>query len=223
MPKPKRITRRDLRKNELAEALQKAVRYVRHNVRTVQIGIGIVAVTVLIITGISFFVKKAVQQKEREFVQALVLFHYPGKEDAQRYKDAKDAFSRFLSKYKKGRLSKLALFYKGLSEKGLSEYGSAEKSFESFISQYSKDRIVTSCLVNLGNIYEEKGEYRKAIEAYEKVVNLDDFLSGYAKFRISRCYEKLGERKMAEKLRYELAQISSPWIKKEFSLGTSTF
>lgn len=211
MPKPKRITRKDLRKNEVVELLQKSVVFVKKNPEKLKIGAGIFAGLFFLICLISFFINRVVGGKDNAFFQTFNSFHL-GQTSEEKWKGGKVAVEGFLAKYNKGDLAKVASYYKGLAERGLKDYPSAEKTFSS--RKDSDDWLSTPSLVNLANIYEEKADYQKAIDIYKKVTK-DQFLYEYASLRIAKCYKALGKKSQAETIYRELAKIGSEWLQAE--------
>jgi len=220
MPKPKRITRKDLKKNEVAEFLRESVIFVKDNPEKLKLGAGIFAGALFLIWGISFFINRIGEGKETAFFQTFNSFHL-GQNNEERWRGGKVAVEGFLAKHNKGDLAKVISYYKGLSERGLKDYAVAEKSISQFVQKAPDDWLSTSSLVNLANIYEEKGDYQKAIDTYKKV-NKDQFLYEYASFRIARCYNALGKKKEAEAIYRELKKIGSEWLQTE-GLSTPSF
>jgi tetratricopeptide (TPR) repeat protein len=220
MPKPKRITRKELKRNEVAEFLRESVIFVKDNPEKLKIGAGIFAGALFLIFIISFFINRIVQGKEDVFVQTLNSFHY--QEGEERWKAGKVAVEGFLAKHKRGNLAKVALYYKGLAEKGSKDYPTAEKSISQFAKKSLDDWLYASSLVNLANIYEEKGDYQKAIDTYKKVQK-DQFLYEYASFRIAKCYNALGKNKEARTIYKELKKIGSEWLQAEDIDTTPSF
>jgi len=116
----------------------------------------------------------------------------------------------------------VALYYKGLAEKGLKDYPAAEKSVSQFVKKAPDDWLSLSSLVNLANIYEEKADYQKAIDTYKKVQK-DQFLYEYASVRTARCYKALGKKKEADVIYKELKKINSEWLQAEDIDTTPSF
>ncbi|MDI6752084.1 MAG: tetratricopeptide repeat protein [bacterium] len=218
MPKPKRITRKYLRKNEVAEFLRQSVIFVKNNPEKLKISAGVFAGALLLIWGVSFFVNRSIQGKEDLFVQTLNSFHYS--EGEERWKSGKIAVEGFLAKHSRGDLAKVISYYKGLAEKGLKDYKIAEKTLS---QQKGQDNwLSTPSLVNIANIYEEKADYQKAIDTYKKVQK-DQFLYEYASFRIAKCYDALGKKKEAQAIHKELKKIDSEWLQAEGLDTTPSF
>lgn len=183
MPKIKRITRKELRKNELFEAIQKIILYIKENPKRIKIGGAIAGGALLVLLIGNFLIKRAINTPKEELAQNIFSYHYS--QDKAQFSSEKEQFLKFLSKHKRGPLSDIALLYKGVLEKGLNDYGTASETFSSLLKK--KNNIISSSsLMNLANIEEEKKNYKKAIEYYNKLSLKDDYLKKYAKERISR-------------------------------------
>jgi|GEM_PF-6215204 len=181
MPKIKRITRRDLRKNELFEAIQKVVIYIKENPRKIKIGASILGGAFLLLLIANLLIKRAINIPKENLAQSIFSYHYSGNE---RFSQGLSQFSSFLSRHKKGKLSDIAMLYKASSEKGLKDYATATKTLLSLVKK--EDNIISSTsLMNLGNIEEERGNYKKAIEYYKLLLEKNDYLKKYAKERIA--------------------------------------
>lgn len=183
MSKIKRITRKELRKNELFEAIQKIILYIKENPKRIKIGGAITGGALLVLLIANFLIKRAINTPKEELAQNIFSYHYS--QDKPQSSTAKEQFLKFLSKHKKGPLSDIALLYKGASEKGLNDYGTASETFSSLLKK--KNNIISSSsLMNLANIEEEKKNYKKAIEYYKMLSLKDDYLKKYAKERINK-------------------------------------
>lgn len=179
----KRIRRKELRKNELFEALEKIILYIKAHPKSIKIQGAIGAGILFAFLIGNFLIKRAVNTPREELAQAI--FSYHAAEDKAQFSIQKAQFQSFLSKHKKGRLSDIASLYKGAAERRLNEYATASKTFKGLIGK--KNNIISSCaLMNLANIEEEKGNYKKAIEYYKMIEAKDDYLKKYAKERIRR-------------------------------------
>jgi tetratricopeptide (TPR) repeat protein len=220
MPKPKRITRKELKRNEVAEFLRESVIFVKDNPEKIKIGAGIFAGALFLICLIFFIINRTIQGKEDAFVQVFNSFHYQNNEE--RWKVGKVAVEGFLDKHNNGDLAKVALYYKGLAERGLKDYPATEKSVSQLVQKASCDWLSLSSLVNLANIYEEKADYQKAIDTYKKVQK-NQFLYEYASLRTAKCYKALGKKKEAEAIYREMKKINSEWLQAEDIDTTPSF
>ncbi|MEW6481630.1 MAG: hypothetical protein AB1397_01270 [bacterium] len=182
MPKIKRITRREIRRDELFEAIQKLGLYIKKNPNKIKVGGAILGGAFFVLLTVDFLIKRAINTPKEEFSQAVFSYHYS--QDEARFSSGMDQFLSFLSKHKKGGLSDIALLYKGVSERGRKEYSTATETLKGLLKK--KNNIVSSsALMNLANIEEEKLDYKKAIEYYNMLCAKDDYLKKYAKERIS--------------------------------------
>lgn len=186
--KIKRIKRKELRKNELFEALEKIIFYVRVHPKNIKMGLALAGGLFFVFLIGNFLIKRAVNTPREELAQTIFSYHYAQGKD--QFSASKALFDSFLSKHKRGQLSDIALLYKGASEKGLNEYATSSETFKGLI--HKKNNIISSCsLMNLANIEEEKGNYKKAIEYYKIIKAKDDYLKEYAKERISKLNREL--------------------------------
>ncbi|HAW50358.1 TPA: hypothetical protein DCX16_05370 [bacterium] len=183
MPRIKRITRRDIRRNELAEAVQKVALFIKHNPRRVLQYSAIAGGCLIFLFIASSLVKRAMNIPKEELSQVLFAYHYGGPSE-----DVKQGFVRYKKKHK-GKLSDIAWVYKGISERKLNEYATSTETLSSFLEKNKDHYLSSSCLVALGNIAEEEGDYKKAIEYYKEAQAKNDYLYSYTERRI----EKLNE------------------------------
>lgn len=182
MSKIRRIARKELRKNELFEVIQKIILYIKENPKRIKIGGAITGGALLVLLIANFLIKRAINTPKEELAQNIFSYHYS--QDKLQSSTAKEQFLKFLSKHKRGLLSDIALLYKGVLEKDLNDYGTASETFSSLLKK--KNNIISSSsLMNLANIEEEKGNYKKAIEYYKMLSLKDDYLKKYAKERIN--------------------------------------
>ncbi len=183
MPRIKRITRKELRKNELVETIQTTIRYIKENPKKIKIGGAIAGGVLFVLLIANFLIKRAINTPKEEFAQTIFSYHYSN--DEAKFLSGKAQFQQFLSKHKKGDFSSLALLYKGAIDMRLNDYAQATETFLSLLK--NKNNIVSSlALMNLANIEEEKRDYKKAREFYKMLELKDDYLKKYAQEKISR-------------------------------------
>lgn len=183
MPRIKRITRRQLRKNELFEALQKIILYVKENPKKIKIASAIGGGIILVFLIGNFLIERAINTPREELFQTIFSYHYA--QDKERFSTGRPQFISFLSKHKKGRLADIALLYKGVAEMGLKDYGTSSETLKGLIHKKG-NLICQAALMNLANMEEEKGDYKNAIEYYKMIKAKDNYLKTYAKERIDK-------------------------------------
>ncbi|MEW6103780.1 MAG: hypothetical protein AB1630_08235 [bacterium] len=181
MPRIKRITRKEIRRDELFEAIQKTGLYIKENPHKIKVGGAILGGAILLLLALNFLIKRAINTPGEELSHAIFSYHYS--EDDARLASGMGQFQSFISKHKGGGLSDIAMLYKGASEKGQKGYATATETLKPLLK--NKNNVISSSsLANLANIEEEKGDLKKAIEYYKMLELKDDYLKKYAKERI---------------------------------------
>lgn len=183
MPRIKRITRKELRKNEVFEALQKTILYIKEHPKRIKMGLAIGGGGFLLLLLLNFLIERIVNLPKEELSQAIFSYHY-GKDETQ-LSSGRAQFQSFLSKHKGGMLSDIALLYKGASEMRFKDYATSSETFKRIVG--NKNHIISqSALMCLANIEEERKDFKKAIAYYKTIKAKDDYLKGYASERLSK-------------------------------------
>jgi TolA-binding protein len=213
----KKLSKTSLKEDIFISGIRNLVLYIRHNklkVRNYSIltGVGIIACFIVWIC-VSSALKKNYQKFNEAFYTYQQAFLNPA--DKAGFKKAREVLAEYIQKYRFGKLTQIASFYKGVCSYYLGDYESARTEFQNFIKRYKNSYLLPFAYQSLGLVYEQLGKYKEAINIYQKLLDKKRrvFNASYCKLSIARCYEALGEYKSAKETYKEILTVypDSAW------------
>lgn len=204
MTKTKKIIKKKLKEpDEFISFTEKAYRFIMHHSKFITGG----GILILILILAFFFYQNWEKKKEEKAYQMFVLaseiyqmVNAPSQETTlQDYQKALSKFDEIISKFPATVSGKWSLLYKGNLHLRSGETDEAIKAYENFLHKTGKENLYRSfALEGLGYSYEAKKDYEKAINAYKKILELnEEFQTSGAYLGLGRCYEKTGDHKKA--------------------------
>ena len=177
----KKELREEIKQDEFASGLEKAVEWVTTHKDEVRIGAGVALVLVAAAGAVAYFQSQRAREEDRAFRDALTTFEAPVASelgpDAQRpagqvfataeekYKTAAAAFEGVERRFGSSKTALRAKYYEAVSRIELGQYPEAEKALQEI---QSKGTGLESELARaaLANLYRRSGQTDKAVEAY---------------------------------------------------------
>lgn len=182
----KRTERKHLKEDELATGLQRFFDFFAHNKGIFFIGLGVVALAVLIFLGIRFLQGRGLAQQGLMESQILELYGNLDKEPGNVTK---------LEELSSGRSGRLATLLLGNYWAGQGNTQKAEAILTK-VKESPKDLVYYQAQDLLGQIYFQRKDYDKAIEVY-KAIQADEpaeFPLDEVIFRQAEALEKKGQK-----------------------------
>ena len=204
MTRIRKIVKKKLKEpDEFISFNEKAFVYITHHSKPIVIGGIIVLILILSIFFFQRWEKKSEENAYQLFhsaVESYQIVSAPYQEGAvQDYKNVLEKFNEVITKFQRTYSGRLSILYKGNIHLRLGEYDDAIKAYEGFLQKADKEKLFRSFATEgLGYSYEGKKDYERAINAYQKVIDLNEnFQLENAYLGMGRCYEKLGKNKEA--------------------------
>jgi len=204
MVKGKRITRRQIKQpDEFISTTEHVLLFVRDHLKKIVVGVGIIVV--IVAAYVLFRVWEARRENEASqrlnvAMEAVELVNSPYREGSPAdYKNALAKMEEIVNAFPKTSSGTFALLYKGNIHLKLGEFDEAIKAYDTFLSRSGSEKLYNLlALEGVGYAYEGKKDYGKAIEAYQRIVAMDQgFQAREARLQMGYCYEKLGKNKEA--------------------------
>jgi len=204
MVKGKKITRRQIKQpDEFISTTEHVLLFFRNHLKKIAVGAGII---VVILAAFVFFrlweerKENEAQQSLNLAMEAVELANSPYREGSPvEYKNALTKMEEVINAFPRTSSGTFALLYKGNIHLKLGEFDEAIKAYDAFLSKSGSERLYNLlALEGVGYAYEGKKDYGKAIEAYQRIVAMDQgFQAREARLQMGYCYEKLGKNKEA--------------------------
>jgi len=204
MVKGKRITRRQIKQpDEFISTTEHVLLFVRDHLKKIVVGVGIIVV--IVAAYVLFRVWEARRENEASqrlnvAMEAVELVNSPYREGSPAdYKNALAKMEEIVNAFPKTSSGTFALLYKGNIHLKLGEFDEAIKAYDTFLSRSGSEKLYNLlALEGVGYAYEGKKDYGKAIEAYQRIIAMDQgFQAREARLQMGYCYEKLGKNKEA--------------------------
>jgi len=204
MVKGKRITRRQIKQpDEFISTTEHVLLFVRDHLKKIVVGVGIVVV--IVAAYVLFRVWEAKRENEASqrlnlAMEAVELVNSPYREGSPaEVKNALAKMEEIVNAFPKTSSGTFALLYKGNIHLKLGEFDEAIKAYDTFLSRSGSEKLYNLlALEGVGYAYEGKKDYGKAIDAYQRIIAMDQgFQAREARLQMGYCYEKLGKNKEA--------------------------
>lgn len=180
---PKRITRKQMKRDEFISAVQKLVNLAFRYRKQVVLGfVGALVVTFAVL-GWKYYSQQQETKAATLLSPALKEFHtpviQPGETSSQqkppgpsfpseeeKYRQALSSLQQVIDRYPGTRSAAMARYYQGVCYFNLNQYEDAIKAFENSVKKSSDRLIKALSIVNLAHSYEAVGNYKEAAELY---------------------------------------------------------
>ncbi len=200
----KRLTRRDIKEDELGEFFVDAWKYVHEHSRQVA---GIVAFALIAAIIVSF----AIRERRAAQENAQVLLAQGNAQLAQgNFRAALDMYGNVIDKFRGTQGHSDAIFFAANAHFLSGNYDSALVFFQRYLNiKKRREEFTISAEEGIAQCLEEIGRYKEAADAYLKVQreHPDSELAPDALMGAGRCYELAGDFKQAEKVYKELLDL----------------
>ena len=204
MVKGKKITRRQIKQpDEFISITEHALLFVRDHLKKIAVGVGIIVVIVAAFVLFRVWEEKKENEASQRLnlaMETVQLVNSPYREGSPvEYKNALAKMDDIVKAFPRTSSGTFALLYKGNIHLKLGEFDEAIKAYDAFLAKSGSERLYTLlALEGIGYAYEGKKDYDKAIEAYQKIVAMNQgFQAREARLQMGYCYEKLGKSKEA--------------------------
>lgn len=179
-----RLSRQELKKDELAERLATIQElFLRYQKQIVKFG-GIAALVVAVAIGGLFFYRSRQNKASSAFALALVSFHAPVtqtappeaaqivtfKSDTEKYQQALKQFSDLASRYSWSAQGRYARYYAALCQRELGNTAEAEKELQA-AGEGRDTELGALAKLALGSLYEQTGRNDQAEKIYRDLEN----------------------------------------------------
>ena len=175
-----RLTRQELKKDELAERLRAVREFLIQNQQRIAQGSLATVVAVGVVIGAFLYVRSRQAQASDTFAQAMATFHAPVAEAPppntnpadlrfktanEKYQQALQGFAEVARRYSWYSQGKVARFYAALCERELGKFSDAEKDLSGIASGRDRD-LGALAKMALAGIYEQTGRNEQAERVY---------------------------------------------------------
>lgn len=212
-----RVTKEDLKENELLIYFQEIVDFLKKYWEKIRIGLLIGGVIAFFITLLLLNNARTNASAMDGLNSALVTYHNQEMPFKERFTKTRDALNVLLNRYPNANIKPEILFYLGNCHYFLGEYDQAIEVFEKCASRLKKGPLGIYTLQGIGKSNEGKGDYQEAIKIYKKAIDKypQHFLKPNIELDIGRCYEKLGRINEAIEVYQKILNFSpqSAWAR----------
>ena len=177
----KKELRDEIKQDEFAGGLEKAVEWIGAHRDEVRIGAGVVVVLLAAAGAVGYFQGQRAREADQAFRDALTTFEAPVASELaagaerptgqvfataeEKYKTAAAAFEGVERRFGSSKTGRRAKYYGALSRVELGQYPEAEKALKEVQSQ-DAGLDAELARVALANLYRRSGQVDKAVEAY---------------------------------------------------------
>lgn len=180
---PKRITRKQMKRDEFISSVQKLVNLGFRYRKQVVLGLVGAFVVTFGVLGWNHYNQRQELKASALLSPALKEFHTPvtqpgetspGDEtegpsfpsEEEKYRQVLSSFQKVIDRYPRSRSAAQARYYQGVCYLRLNQYEDAIKAFENSVKRSSDRFIKALSIVNLAHSYEAVGNYKEAAELY---------------------------------------------------------
>lgn len=161
LKKPKRLTKKELKKDPLVLLSAQAVDFLRAE----WIKIGSIVLVVVVVSLIALLIVNGKKKGEINAYDAAMIALQNNAPEAT------DLLKRIVTNYGGSRSAADALIQLGNRFYIQKDLNNSEKYYKEYIDKYSGDPVYGfNAFNNLGSIYEEKGDFKKAAVTYEQYI-----------------------------------------------------
>ena len=191
MPKKGKITKKDLKEDHFADAVEESVLYVKHHSRRI---VGALIVIIVIAIGITFSIR---QRRAAEIEAQAILARGNFDFKQGNYEAALRTYSGIRQRYRGTWSAADATFFSGNAYFASGLYDSSLVLFDEYLNQGKRrEDLTVSAKVGIAQSLEEKGMYEDAANNFLKTQqeHPDDVLAKDAFLGAARCFRLAGDR-----------------------------
>lgn len=199
-----KISRKDLKKDELAEASSKVVEYLTKQGNNVLIATGTALAIIIIIIIVSLYSTSKEEKANELFTSARNLYDLALNESppsSTTLKASLEIFENLISSYNGNIEEALAYLYEGNIYFNLQDYEKAIDAYNKFLSSNKNATYSIVAKTNIAYCYKNMGSAEKAIDLFK---NISETSSGYVKesslLDLGLTYEKINNNGEAVKI-----------------------
>ena len=182
----KRELKREIKQDEFASWLERAIAWGDAHRDEVRIGVGVTVVLVAAFGALAYFQSHRAREADRAFRDARTAFEAPVASELpseaerpagqvfataeDKYKTAAAAFEGVARRYESSAVGARAGYYAALARIELGQYAEAEKALRELQGRGDDELVSDLSRVALGNLYRRSGETDRALETYRGVI-----------------------------------------------------
>jgi TolA-binding protein len=192
LKKPKRLTKKELKKDPLVLLSAQALDFLRAE----WIKVGSIVLAVVVISLIAVLIVNGKKKGEINAYDAAMIALQNNAPEAT------DLLKKIVNKYGGSRSAADALIQLGNRFYIQKDLNNSEKYYKEYIDKYSEDPVYGfNAFNNLGSIYEEKGDFKKAAGTYEKYIQKykTSMFNPIMYLNAGKAYIQAGDKESAKK------------------------
>ncbi|MFA6472461.1 MAG: tetratricopeptide repeat protein [Candidatus Latescibacterota bacterium] len=192
LKKPKRLTKKELKKDPLVLLSAQALDFLRAE----WIKVGSIVLAVVVISLIAVLIVNGKKKGEINAHDAAMIALQNNAPEAT------DLLKKIVNKYGGSRSAADALIQLGNRFYIQKDLNNSEKYYKEYIDKYSEDPVYGfNAFNNLGSIYEEKGDFKKAAGTYEKYIQKykTSMFNTIMYLNAGKAYIQAGDKESAKK------------------------
>lgn len=170
-----KITKNELKRNELGEWLKLSVYYFKNNLKVLIVTISSILFIIIAGSSIIYMKKNNNKLSAEMFSQAMETYHLGDTKTGEITKtnliDSIAILKNIIEKYPNTQSAALAYYYLGNFYFELADYQQALSQYQYFVNKYSNHSLIDAVRINIANIYELQKNYDEAVKIYENLVN----------------------------------------------------
>lgn len=170
-----KITKNELKRNELVEWLKLSAYYFKNNIKVVIITISSIVFIIAAGSTILFIKSRNNRLSAEILAKAINTYHFDDKnaKEENRIKiiDSISLFKSILGKYPYTQSAPIAYYYLGNLNYQLSDYEKSLSYYQDFVKKYPQHTLINSVKINIANIYELQNNFEEAVKIYEYLIN----------------------------------------------------
>ena len=165
----RRIKRGHYKEDEFQSTMEKAMKYiVRHRDKSIMIGIGVVAVAVMLIL---YFGRGEQTSPQADLLHTQAL----GYMSTGRIQDAEGVLRELTERHQNTRSGKVGLYYMGILTYHTGRFNESLEFFDRFLRAEKNDYLLgPSAMMGAGSAAEGIGDYERALTYYEKIARNEE-------------------------------------------------
>ncbi|MEW6089083.1 MAG: tetratricopeptide repeat protein [bacterium] len=207
-----KISKTELKRNELIEWLKLTAYYFKNNIKVVIITVTSIIFIIIAGSSILYIKRKNNRLSQEMLFQAINIYHsnpsQPGETGKKTLIDSISGLKNVIDKYPNTQSASIAYFYLGNLYYQLADYQQSLQYYNDFAKKYPRHELIHLVHKNTANIYESLKNFDEAVKIYEDLINMhgidlkekDDL-----KLNLARIYEIQNQIDKAKKIYAELS------------------
>lgn len=173
-----KISKNELKRNELVEWLKLSAYYFKNNLKVLLVTLSSAIFIIAAGSSILYIKRNNNKQSAEMLSQATNAYHLGESQTGEKNKisivDSITILKSIIEKYPNTQSAALAYYYLGKLNYELSDYQQSLLYYQDFANKYSNHMLINSVRTNIANIYEIQKNYDEAAKIYENLVNSSD-------------------------------------------------